>query len=105
MPALSHMTYLTSYYEFHIHFVHMKTRVISFLQNRAIEISLFTHYLYMLSHGQQQDIIFLLLFYSLGQWLSTELMSCMNDLIQIGFKIRGLVTDNHSTNVAAFKYC
>ena len=29
-------------------------------------------------------------------------MSCMNDLIQIGFKIRGLVTDNHSTNVAAF---
>ena len=29
-------------------------------------------------------------------------MSCMNDIIQIGFKIRGLVTDNHSTNVAAF---
>ena len=29
-------------------------------------------------------------------------MSCMNDLIQIGFKIRGLMTDNHSTNVAVF---
>ena len=35
MSALSHMTYLTSYYEFHIHFVHMKTRVISFLQNKS----------------------------------------------------------------------
>ena len=26
----------------------------------------------------------------------------MNDLIQIAFKIRGLVTDKNSTNIAAF---
>ena len=29
-------------------------------------------------------------------------MNCMNDLIQIAFKIRGLERYNHSTNVAAF---
>lgn len=44
----------------------------------------------------------MIIFYFLGRWLSTELMNCMNDLIQTGFRIRGLVTDNHSTNVAAF---
>lgn len=35
--------------------------------------------------------------------MSTELSSCMQDLLQSGFKIRGIVTDNHSANVAAFK--
>ena len=38
-----------------------------------------------------------------GEWLSDQLMQCINDLIQSGFSIRAIVTDNHSTNVSAFK--
>lgn len=35
--------------------------------------------------------------------MSSELLTCMEDLVKNGFKIRGLVTDNHSANVSAFK--
>ena len=38
-----------------------------------------------------------------GAWLSKEMTSCVNDLIKCGFRIRGLVTDNHAANVGAFK--
>ena len=31
------------------------------------------------------------------------MISCMNDLIKCGFRIRGVVTDNHAANVGAFK--
>ena len=35
--------------------------------------------------------------------MSNELLTCVKDLLNAGFRIRGLVTDNHSANVAAFK--
>lgn len=37
-----------------------------------------------------------------GGWLAQEMTKCIGDLIEIGFKVRGLVTDNHAANVAAF---
>ena len=39
----------------------------------------------------------------LGTWLSDEMIACLQDLLMCGFRVRGLVTDNHPTNVAAFK--
>ena len=38
-----------------------------------------------------------------GEWLASEFMKCITDLSNAGFKVRGIVTDNHSTNVSAFK--
>jgi hypothetical protein len=38
-----------------------------------------------------------------GEWLANELSLCIIDLINAGFKIRGVVTDNHSANVRAFQ--
>ena len=38
-----------------------------------------------------------------GKWLCNEFIKCIDDLINVGFKIRGIVTDNHSSNVNAFK--
>ena len=37
-----------------------------------------------------------------GKWLAEEFSECMSGLIQAGFTVRGIVTDNHSANVAAF---
>ena len=37
-----------------------------------------------------------------GSWLFQELESSVNDLLSIGFNVRGIVADNHSTNVNAF---
>jgi len=39
-----------------------------------------------------------------GQWLSSELSDCIRALGNAGFKVRGLVTDNHSANVSAFAH-
>ena len=38
-----------------------------------------------------------------GHWISEELLQCLQDLREAGFSVRGVVTDNHSANVAAFK--
>ena len=38
-----------------------------------------------------------------GKWLASEFMKCITDLSNVGFKARGIVTDNHSANVRAFK--
>ena len=45
-----------------------------------------------------------------GSWLSNEIDSCIFNLQSSGFKVRAVVTDNHSSNVSAFacllkKYC
>ena len=37
-----------------------------------------------------------------GSWLSTEICSCISSLSKAGFNVRGVVTDNHSSNVNAF---
>ena len=37
-----------------------------------------------------------------GQWLADEVSDCITSLGQVGFKVRGIVADNHSTNVYAF---
>ena len=39
-----------------------------------------------------------------GSWLSNELDDCMKLLADAGFNVRGVVTDNHSTNVSAFPF-
>ena len=39
-----------------------------------------------------------------GEWLSSELSDCITALGNAGFKVRGLVTDNHSANVSAFNH-
>ena len=38
-----------------------------------------------------------------GEWLASEFMKCITDLSNVVFKVRGIVTDNHSTNVRAIK--
>ena len=38
----------------------------------------------------------------LGKWLAEEMKRCIGELIAIGFKVQGLVADNHGTNVVAF---
>ena len=35
--------------------------------------------------------------------MASELLKCIDDLSTIGFRVRGVVSDNHSTNVCAFK--
>ena len=37
-----------------------------------------------------------------GQWLADEVYDCITSLGQVGFKVRGIVANNHSTNVSAF---
>ena len=37
-----------------------------------------------------------------GQWLPDEVSDCITSLGQVGFKVRGIVADNHSTKVSAF---
>ena len=39
---------------------------------------------------------------SAGTWAANEMMQCLDDLFSIGLRVRGIVTDNHSANVAAF---
>ena len=38
-----------------------------------------------------------------GDWVADEISKCLKDLLEIGFNVRVVVTDNHSTNVNAFK--
>ena len=37
-----------------------------------------------------------------GQWLAEEISDNIDNLIEIGFSAKGIVTDNHSANVNAF---
>ena len=37
-----------------------------------------------------------------GQWLADEVSDCITSLGQVGFKVRGIVVDSHSTNVSVF---
>ena len=37
-----------------------------------------------------------------GEWLANQLIQCITDLINAGFQLRGVVTDNHSANVSSF---
>ena len=37
-----------------------------------------------------------------GQWLAEKISENIDNLIEIGFGVRGIVTDNHSANVNAF---
>ena len=39
--------------------------------------------------------------YITGLWLKKEINECITSLHQSGFKVRAVVTDNHSTNVNA----
>ena len=39
-----------------------------------------------------------------GTWLYQQFVSCLEDLYKCGFSVRGIVVDNHSTNVSAFKF-
>ena len=38
-----------------------------------------------------------------GQWLADEMAQCVSKLSKKGFRIRAIITDNYSSNVAAFK--
>ena len=38
-----------------------------------------------------------------GDWISDELFECLKYLLSCRFKIRGIISDNHSSNVAAFR--
>ena len=38
-----------------------------------------------------------------GQWLAEEMAQCISQLSKEGFRVRAIITDNHSSNVAAFK--
>ena len=38
-----------------------------------------------------------------GEWLKDELLSCLNVLHENGFNVRGVVSDDHATNVCAYK--
>ena len=38
-----------------------------------------------------------------GKWLAEELSKCIASLASAGFRVRGIVLDNHSANVAAFR--
>ena len=37
-----------------------------------------------------------------GQWLADEVSHCITSLGQVGFKVRGIVADNHSSNKVSF---
>ena len=38
-----------------------------------------------------------------GEWVATHMADCISILSESGFKVRVIVTDNHSSNVNAFK--
>ena len=38
-----------------------------------------------------------------GKWIANHIVECISSLSKAGFRIRGIVTDNHSSNVSAFK--
>ena len=38
-----------------------------------------------------------------GEWVATHMADCISILSESGFKVRAIVTDNHSSNVNAFK--
>ena len=38
-----------------------------------------------------------------GDWIASKLDECLSRLSKEGFKVRGIVTDNHSGNVKAFQ--
>jgi len=38
-----------------------------------------------------------------GEWLKNELLDCLTTLQENGFNVRGIVCDNHASNVAAYK--
>ena len=37
-----------------------------------------------------------------GQWLAEKISDNIDNLIEIGLSVRGMVTDNHAANVNAF---
>jgi len=39
-----------------------------------------------------------------GKWLAQEFSECLSCLVQAGFTVRAIVTDNHSANVASFNH-
>ena len=39
-----------------------------------------------------------------GQWLADRMKQCVLQLSKLGFRVRAIISDNHSTNVAAFKF-
>ena len=38
-----------------------------------------------------------------GGWLKEQILDCLNTLKSCGFNVRGIVCDNHSSNVSAYK--
>ena len=39
-----------------------------------------------------------------GSWFSGEIDKCIFPLKEAGFNVRAVITDNHSSNVSAFKF-
>ena len=39
-----------------------------------------------------------------GKWLSEHLDNCITSLNSVGFNVCAIISDNHSTNILAFKY-
>ena len=39
-----------------------------------------------------------------GNWLAENLADCVRDLSKTGFRVRGIVSDNHAANVSAFNF-
>ena len=39
-----------------------------------------------------------------GDWISDELIECLKNLLSCGFKIHGIISDNHSSNVTALNF-
>ena len=39
-----------------------------------------------------------------GKWLSEHIDNCITSLYSVGFNVCAIISDNHSTNVLAFKY-
>ena len=37
-----------------------------------------------------------------SEWLKDELLSCLDILMKIGFRVRAIVCDNHATNVSTY---
>ena len=38
-----------------------------------------------------------------GEWLANEMSDCIEQLSSLGFNVRAIVTDNHASNVTAFR--
>ena len=39
-----------------------------------------------------------------GKWLSEHIYNCITSLDSVGFNVSAIISNNHSTNVLAFKY-